>query len=143
MAHTSSPICHHQRPLTVFASPSRYVQGPGATHELGRELSRLGLQGRVLFVAGGTAQRALAPIWQSALPPEGLEPVVVAFGGECSAAEIERLVGQARTSRAVAVVGAGGARRPTRPGGWPMRSTCRRSSPPPWPAPTPPAAPSR
>jgi glycerol dehydrogenase len=108
MAHTSSVICFHQRPLTVFASPGRYVQGPGATHELGRELQRLGLSGRVLFVAGRTAQRDLQPIWQQVLPEVGLEPVVIAFGGECSEAEINRLVVEARSSQAVALVGAGG-----------------------------------
>ncbi len=47
----------HQRPLGVFGAPARYVQGPGATWELGRELQRLGFQGPVLFIAGGTAQR--------------------------------------------------------------------------------------
>lgn len=108
MAHTASVVCHHQRPLTVFASPGRYVQGPGATQELGRELKRLGLAGPVLFVAGGTAQRDLAPIWQAVLPPEGLQPEVVRFGGECSVAEINRLVDLGRSSAACAVVGAGG-----------------------------------
>ena len=107
MAHTSSVICFHQRPLTVFASPGRYVQGPGATHELGRELQRLGLSGRVLFVAGRTAQRDLQPIWQQVLPEVGLEPVVIAFGGECSEAEIKRLVAEARRSSG----GLGGGRR--------------------------------
>ena len=53
----------HHRPLAVFASPGRYVQGPGATWELGTELKRLGLSGPVLFIAGGTARRTLAPIW--------------------------------------------------------------------------------
>lgn len=108
MAHTSSVLCFHQRPLTVFASPGRYVQGPGATHELGRELARLGFSGRVLFIAGRTASRTLDPIWRQVLPPEGLEPVVQAFGGECSLAEIERLVSEGREAEAVAVVGAGG-----------------------------------
>ena len=37
----------HQRPLGVFGAPARYVQGPGATWELGRELQRLGFQGPV------------------------------------------------------------------------------------------------
>ena len=108
MACTDAVICVHQRPLTVFASPGRYVQGPGATHELGRELQRLGLQGPVLFVAGGTARRDLAPIWQSTLPCVGIEPVIEAFGGECSTAEIERLVAIAQSQSFSAVVGAGG-----------------------------------
>jgi hypothetical protein len=83
MSHTSSVICFHQRPLKLFASPGRYVQGPGATYELGRKLQRLGLSGRVLFVAGRTAQRDLQPIWQQVLPEVGLEPVLIAFGGDC------------------------------------------------------------
>ena len=70
----------HQRPLAVFASPGRYVQGPGATWELGAELKRLGLSGPVLFIAGGTARRTLASIWKETLPPVGVTPVVEAFG---------------------------------------------------------------
>ena len=98
----------HQRPLAVFASPGRYVQGPGATWELGTELKRLGLSGPVLFIAGGTARRTLASIWQETLPPVGITPVVEAFGGECSEKEINRLVGLAASQPFSAVVGAGG-----------------------------------
>ncbi len=36
------------------------------------------------------------------LPAAGLEPVVSAFGGECSLAEIARLVGKGRATGAVA-----------------------------------------
>jgi glycerol dehydrogenase len=62
----------------------------------------------VLFVAGGTARRDLAPIWQSTLACVGIEPVIEAFGGECSTAEIERLVAIAQSQSFSAVVGAGG-----------------------------------
>ena len=89
MAYPLEQGCIHQRPLAVLASPGRYVQGPGATHELGRELKRLGLADSVLFIAGGTAQRCLGPIWQAELPPLGLTPVIEAFGGECSEAAID------------------------------------------------------
>ena len=108
MAYPLEQGCIHQHPLAVFASPGRYVQGPGATHELARELKRLGLAGSVLFIAGGTAQRLLAPIWQAELPPLGLTPVIEAFGGECSEAEIVRLVDLANNHPFAAVVGAGG-----------------------------------
>lgn len=84
------------------------MQGPGATHELGRELKRLGLADSVLFIAGGTAQRCLGPSWQAELPHLGLTPVIEAFGGECSEAEINRLVELAKTHTFTAVVGAGG-----------------------------------
>ena len=108
MSCTDTVVCIHQRPLSVFASPGRYVQGAGATHELGRELQRLGLVGRVLFVAGRTALRDLAPIWQSTLPAVGIEAVIEAFGGECSTAEIDRLVALGQGRGISAVVGAGG-----------------------------------
>lgn len=108
MSFNDGVVCIHQRPLTVFASPGRYVQGPGATYELGRELKRLGFSGRVILIAGGTAQRVLQPIWNTVLPAEGIEPLVYPFGGECSAEEVTRLVNLAAGSGAVAVVGAGG-----------------------------------
>jgi len=126
--------------LAVFASPGRYVQGPGATHELGRELQRLGLAGSVLNLAGATARRDLAPIWQSVLPPLGIEPLVEAFGGECSVAEIDRLV-QAGAGRACsAVLGAGGGKASD-----PARAVADNLNlpvvlTPLWPAPIPPAA---
>jgi glycerol dehydrogenase len=108
MAHTDGVVCIHQRPLTVFASPGRYVQGPGATHELGRELKRLGFSGPVILIAGSTAQKLLQPIWNSVLPAAGIEPLVFPFAGECSREEVTRLVTLAEGSQAVAVVGAGG-----------------------------------
>ena len=108
MSYTDGVVCIHQRPLTVFASPGRYVQRPGATYELGRELKRLGFSGRVILIAGGTAQRVLQPIWNTVLPAEGIEPLVYPFGGECSAEEVTRLVNLAAGRGAVAVVGAGG-----------------------------------
>ncbi|MFM8975591.1 MAG: glycerol dehydrogenase [Vulcanococcus sp.] len=98
----------HSRPLAVFASPGRYVQGPGATHELGRELQRLGLSGRLLIVACGTALRELKPIWDQVLPAEGIEAVLEPFGGECSRLEIDRLIARARDLNCEGVLGAGG-----------------------------------
>lgn len=108
MAHTTTAACIHHRPLSVFASPGRYVQGPGASQELGRELKRLGLSGPVLIVASPTARRLLETLWWEVLPPEGLEPVVASFGGECSEEEIDRLVLHGEEYSCSAVIGAGG-----------------------------------
>ncbi len=94
--------------LAAFAGPERYVQGPGATAQLASELQRLGVQGRVLIVAGSHARVQLEPIWYATFPAAGLEPVVEAFGGECTHAEIERLAAIARQQSVAAVVGAGG-----------------------------------
>ena len=46
--------------LSVFCSPSRYTQGKGATAALGREMTALGLEGPVLFIAGKTAINRLS-----------------------------------------------------------------------------------
>ena len=46
----------HQRPLGVFGAPARYVQGPGATWELGRELQLLGFEGPVLTRCGNPSR---------------------------------------------------------------------------------------
>jgi glycerol dehydrogenase len=106
---TAPMSCPVPRPrLQVFASPERYVQGAGATAELGRELARFGLRGAVLFVAGHHARLQLEPIWRETLPPAGLEVVVEPFGGECTAVGIERLQQAGRRQGVVAVVGAGG-----------------------------------
>jgi len=94
--------------LSAFAGPERYVQGPGATAQLAAELQRLGVQGRVLLIAGSHARTQLEPIWQATFAAAGLEPVVAAFGGECTHAEIARLAALAREQRVAAVVGAGG-----------------------------------
>ena len=99
-----SPQSNTQRPLAVFASPGRYVQGPGATHDLGSELERLGLQGPILFVAGSHAAEQLAPIWNETLPACGLQPIVERFGGQCTLAEIARLTEVGRANEVVAVV---------------------------------------
>ncbi|MEB3264690.1 MAG: glycerol dehydrogenase [Synechococcus sp.] len=94
--------------LQVFAAPERYVQGPGATAELASELVRLGLQGPLLIVAGRHARHHLEPIWRATLPAAGLPVAVETFGGECTAAEIERLALAGQRQGAIAVVGAGG-----------------------------------
>ena len=103
-----SPETNKQRPLTVFAAPGRYVQGPGATHDLAAELERLGLRGPILFVAGGHAIEQLSPIWNETLPARDLQPIIERFAGKCTNAEIDRLTEIGRANEVVAVVSAGG-----------------------------------
>jgi glycerol dehydrogenase len=94
--------------LAVFTSPSRYTQGKGATAALGREMAALGLEGPALIIAGKTVIGLLAPTWQRSLEEAGLEHAVHRFGGECSLAEIGRVVAAARELQARTIVGAGG-----------------------------------
>ncbi len=94
--------------LSVFSSPSRYTQGPGATEALGAEMDRVGLEGPVLVLAGRSAAARLAETWRRTFGEAGFEHVVEQFAGECSQREIERVKQAARHAGSRAVVGAGG-----------------------------------
>ena len=94
--------------LKVFCSPARYTQGPHATTQLGSEIRGLGLEGPALIVAGGSAIGLLAETWAKTFADEGMDYVVLRFGGECTAAEIGRGVEAARDAKARTIIGAGG-----------------------------------
>lgn len=94
--------------LSVFCSPARYTQGRAATAQLGSEMKALGLPGPVLIVAGRAAKRLLSGIWQTALSEGGYAYTVHDFAGECSHAEIARIVASAQACGAQTIVGAGG-----------------------------------
>ncbi|MFN7923453.1 MAG: glycerol dehydrogenase [Bryobacteraceae bacterium] len=94
--------------ISVFCSPSRYTQGRNATAELGAEMKKLGLPGPILIVAGGSARKLLTETWRKTLGDSGYRYDVHEFGGECSHAEVARIVASARGCGAQCVVGAGG-----------------------------------
>lgn len=92
----------------VFCSPSRYTQGPHATRDLGSEMTRLGLRGSALIVAGRSARSQLEGIWQKTLGEAGIPFSIHPFAGECTRAEIALIVAAARAVKASTIVGAGG-----------------------------------
>lgn len=94
--------------LRVFASPSRYAQGPGATESLGREMRGLGLEGPVLMVAGASTRRRLEDAWARSCAAAGYRYDVHAFGGQCCRREIAAGLASASALGARTVVGAGG-----------------------------------
>lgn len=94
--------------ISTFCSPARYTQGRDATAVLGREMASLGLTGPLLMVAGRSARRELEATWQSTFGAVAMEFRIHDFGGECTEAEIGRIVEVARASEAATIVGAGG-----------------------------------
>jgi glycerol dehydrogenase len=94
--------------ISTFCSPSRYTQGRDATAILGAELTALGLPGPVLIVAGRSARQALEATWARTLGDAGMVHAIHDFGGECTDAEIARVVSAAQAVGAATVVGAGG-----------------------------------
>lgn len=92
----------------VFCSPSRYTQGPDATRELGSEMTRLGLHGPALIVAGRSARAQLEGIWHKTLGEAGISFSIHPFAGECTRVEIALIVAAARAAKVSTIVGAGG-----------------------------------
>lgn len=94
--------------LSIFAAPSRYVQGRNATKFLGQEMKKLGLEGPVLVIAGSHAEKQLASAWKESFSESGHVYQTAVFAGESSKKEIERLSQHARQIKAGCIVGAGG-----------------------------------
>lgn len=94
--------------LSVFCSPARYTQGRNATESLGAEMAKLGLPGPVLIVASRSARRLLEATWRTSLGDSGFSFSIHDFGGECSHAEVARIVAAAKASGTRTIVGSGG-----------------------------------
>ncbi|GAA5089446.1 glycerol dehydrogenase [Nocardia iowensis] len=94
--------------LSVFSSPGHYVQGREATAQLGAEMTRLGLGGPVMIVAGGSAQRLLTEAWDRSLSDAKIAYAVHHSSGECTRAEIAQITAAVQDSGSTVVLGAGG-----------------------------------
>jgi glycerol dehydrogenase len=88
---------------TIF--PGRYIQGPGALLELGKEMKRFGSKAYAVIDAFVKAE--ILPEYQDHLS-EDIEILFEEFGGESSEEEINRLSEQARQEKSEIVVGIGG-----------------------------------
>lgn len=93
--------------LKIFCSPSRYVQGPNATAELGAQMSAVGLGAPAYILASPRAAKAMQDTWKASLGEQGIDFTVGEFGGECSIAEIDRHTAEATDARVVVGVGGG------------------------------------
>ncbi len=91
--------------ITAALFPGRYIQGAGAIHSLGREISRLG--NFAFLLSSPTIYRELLPEIRESLEKE-IRITAEKFGGECCDEEISRITEIARKSRCNVVVGLGG-----------------------------------
>lgn len=94
--------------LRIFCSPTRYVQGAGATSELAAQLAHLALGARTLVITTRSPRAALEPVWRESFAAHNLEMDIFDFGGECSLAEISKGVAAAQRFNATTIIGAGG-----------------------------------
>ncbi|MGB3423847.1 MAG: glycerol dehydrogenase [Castellaniella sp.] len=93
--------------LKTFGSPHQYVQGPGALAQLGACAAALGARRPFVIVDTGILN-VLQPALMRGLGDLAADTTCVAFAGECTRAEIERLSGLAATAGADLIVGVGG-----------------------------------
>ena len=90
----------------VLASPLKYCQGPGEILRIKDRISYL--DGPVLFVMGGFADKNLNGIIEESFKDSGTTVFFEKFGGECTKKEIDRLRTIFRTHSCTVVVGVGG-----------------------------------
>lgn len=90
----------------IFISPSKYVQGPGELARLGEYVKAYGAHALVVISEGGL--RRSGDVITASLEAAGVAHTYDNFNGECSQAEIDRLVEVLRSSGADVVVGVGG-----------------------------------
>lgn len=88
--------------LRILGAPQRYVQGPGAMDRLAEEVAIAG-GGPVAAVMDPVARDLLGARITAQLPDARL----LAFGGECTAAEIDALAEQTGDARLILGIGGG------------------------------------
>ena len=91
---------------TIFISPSKYVQGPGAMNDIGEYSAKLGKKALCIISEGGY-KRSGQQIEKS-FEAASSEVVFEYFKGESSKTEINRLVDLANASACDVIIGVGG-----------------------------------
>lgn len=90
----------------AYGGPGKYIQRAGEISRLATHLAPLGR--RALVLIDGFLHDRLAATLAQEIGAAGLGVQVVRFGGECTAAEIERVTALARTGGSDILVGVGG-----------------------------------
>lgn len=90
----------------VFISPSKYVQGAGELDRLGEYTKVYGKKALVIISAGG--KKRFGERVEASLAAAGFECAFDEFNGECSQAEIDRLVEVLKGTGSDVVLGVGG-----------------------------------
>ncbi|QCI62910.1 glycerol dehydrogenase [Phreatobacter stygius] len=92
--------------IRAFGAPHRYIQGPGALDQLGPMLA---IYGRRAFVVADRIVAGLLKDRLTAATADHLEAITFGdFGGECTAAEIDRMTAAATAAGSDVVIGLGG-----------------------------------
>lgn len=91
----------------IAGFPHIYIQGPAALRKVPECIDAIAPRGRVAIIADPIVEAQFAALGED-LRSAGLEVIHLAFGGECTRREIDRLAALARDFAPQAVIGAGG-----------------------------------
>lgn len=94
--------------VSIFCSPSRYVQGARATLMLGDELKYLNLEAPIYILSSRSSCKIFKDMWEETLSKHSLEYHVEEFQGQCGTKEINRNIKNAKEFGAKTIIGAGG-----------------------------------
>jgi glycerol dehydrogenase len=87
-------------------SPSRYVQGVGAIHEIGTHIKNRGT--KALVFGGKKGLKSVRAAVEASLVKAGMTVIFEQFGGECSKKEIDRMGAIVKENEIDIIVGVGG-----------------------------------
>ncbi len=90
----------------VMISPSRYVQGVGAIHEIGTHIKNRGT--KALVFGGKKGLKSVRAAVEASLVKAGMTVIFEQFGGECSKKEIDRMGAIVKENEIDIIVGVGG-----------------------------------
>lgn len=86
--------------------PGKYVQGRNAVQQIGELVEPLGKS--ALLLVDKNVRSFIEPSVAESLSIKGISPNVIEFGGECTWAEIERVIDESKSSASRIIIGAGG-----------------------------------
>lgn len=92
--------------MKVFASPSRYIQGKNALFSNAETLKQLG--DNPILLCDDVVYGIVGKTFEAYLADNGMTPVHVAFNGEASDNEINRVVAIAKDNGSNVIIGLGG-----------------------------------
>ena len=90
----------------TFIAPNKYIQGPGEMGRLGSYVDMLGTKALVLISEGGL--RRTGPVIEASFANSKSGFAFETFEGECTTAEIRRIMDCATSAGADVMVGVGG-----------------------------------
>ncbi|MDR1396217.1 MAG: glycerol dehydrogenase [Desulfarculales bacterium] len=90
----------------IIKAPSKYIQGQGELANLGLHAKKLG--SKFFLLASANTRNRIGEAFTQSLAKENKEFVFCAFGGQCSKAEIARVMEECSRAGGDVIVGAGG-----------------------------------